>query len=82
MVAAEVIIDSDDVIALFKTKIGEVHRYFLLDVTDDCPHTAEVVWVSLRIVGRCQAVMTAEINVASAGTFGEGDRRAVGEGRG
>ena len=81
MVAAEVIIDSDDIIALFKTKIGEVHHYFLLDVTDDCPYTAEVVRVGLGIVGRCQAVMTAEINVASARTFGEGDRRAVEEGR-
>jgi len=53
----------------------------LLGVTDDCPNTAEVVQVSLRIVGRCQATMTVEIKAASTRTFWEGRGRIRARGR-
>ena len=39
VVAAEAIINPDDIIVLFESKISEVHSHVLLCIADDCPHT-------------------------------------------
>ena len=82
MINKEAIVDPNDIIVLFETEIGEVKFHISVDFTNNCPYTVEVVWVRLWEVGGGDDVMTAEINIASAGTFGGGKQRVEGGERG
>ena len=73
LVITEAIIDLDDIIVLFETKIGEGDVYVLLIVTNDRPHTVKVVGVCLWEHGGSEAIVIAEITTATTGTL-EGDR--------
>ena len=75
LINKEAIEDLDDIIVLFETEIGEGKFHISVDVTNDCPYTVEVVWVHLWEVGGGDDVLTVEINIASAGTFGRGKQR-------
>lgn len=73
LVITEAIIDLDDIIVLFETKIGEGDVYVLLIVTNDRPHTVKVVEVCLWEHGGSKAIVIAEKTTATTGTL-EGER--------
>ena len=71
----EPIVDLDDIIVPFETKIGEGKLHILLIVTNDCPHTVEVVGVCLWELGGSEGVVIAEMSVSSTGALEGGRRR-------
>lgn len=73
LVITEAIVDLDDIIVSFETKIGEGDVYVLLIVANDRPHTVKVVGVCPWEHGGSEAIVIAEITTASTGTL-EGER--------